>query len=79
MSTNDYRRRLEYLRQQIRDESISYGELIELQSLADVIEPGDLELLQWAGVPVVRVTAPPESCGETDSPPHRHTPAVQPK
>jgi hypothetical protein len=43
--------RLEELRQAIRAENISYGEICELQSLADSIEPGDVELLQWAGVP----------------------------
>lgn len=43
--------RLEFLRQQIRNENISYGEIAELQSLADHIEPGDVELLEWAGVP----------------------------
>jgi hypothetical protein len=43
--------RLEYLRSQIRAESISMGEIAELQSLADQIEPGDVELLEWAGVP----------------------------
>jgi len=32
-------------------ESISYDEIAELQSLADYIEPGDIELLEWAGVP----------------------------
>lgn len=43
--------RLEYLRQQIRAENISYAEIAELQSMADQIEPGDVELLEWAGVP----------------------------
>jgi len=43
--------RLEYLREQIKAESISYDEIAELQSLADYIEPGDIELLEWAGVP----------------------------
>jgi len=43
--------RLEYLRNQLQAENISYGELIELQSLAQHIEPGDVELLQAAGVP----------------------------
>jgi hypothetical protein len=43
--------RLEELRTEIRAERISYGELAELQSLADQIEPGDTELLEWAGVP----------------------------
>lgn len=43
--------RLEHLRQAIRAERISWGELAELQSLADHIDPGDVELLEWAGVP----------------------------
>lgn len=43
--------RLEYLRGEIRAERISYGEIAELQSLAEYIEPGDTELLEWAGVP----------------------------
>ena len=47
-STHD---RLEYLRGEIRAERISYGELAELQGLADQIDPGDVELLEWAGVP----------------------------
>ena len=42
--------RLEYLRQEIRAERISYGEIVELQSLVDYIDDGDVELLQWAGV-----------------------------
>lgn len=43
--------RLEYLRGELRSESISYGELAELQSLAAHIDPGDVELLEAAGVP----------------------------
>jgi hypothetical protein len=43
--------RLEYLRSQIRAECISYGELAELEDLAEYIEPGDVELLEAAGVP----------------------------
>lgn len=43
--------RLEYLRRQIRAERISYSELADLQSLADEIEPGDVELAEWAGIP----------------------------
>jgi hypothetical protein len=42
--------RLEYLREQIRQENISYGEIAELQSLAEYIGKDDVELLQWAGV-----------------------------
>lgn len=42
--------RLEYLRGEIRAERISYSELAELQGLASEIAPGDVELLEWAGV-----------------------------
>jgi hypothetical protein len=42
--------RLEYLRGEIRAERISWSEIAELQSLAAHIEPGDTELLEWAGV-----------------------------
>lgn len=45
------KRRLEYLRREIEAERISYGEIAELQSLAKYIEPGDMLLLEWAGVP----------------------------
>ena len=44
------KQRLEYLRGEIRAECISYGEIIELQSLKEHIEDGDIELLQWASV-----------------------------
>lgn len=43
--------RLEALRAAIRAESISYGELAELQALAPYIEGGDTELAEWAGIP----------------------------
>jgi len=43
--------RLEYLRGEILAERISYGELAELQDLAAHIQPDDVLLLQWAGVP----------------------------
>ena len=42
--------RLEYLRKEIETECISYGEIAELQSLVDWIEPNDVLLLEWAGV-----------------------------
>jgi len=45
------KQRLEYLRGEIRKECISYGEMVELQSLKEHIEDGDVELLQWAGLP----------------------------
>jgi hypothetical protein len=43
--------RLEYLRGQLRAECISWGELVELQGLAEQIDPSDVELLEAAGVP----------------------------
>ena len=43
--------RLEYLRGEIEAERISYGEIAELESLVEYIEPGDVLLLEWAGVP----------------------------
>jgi hypothetical protein len=43
--------RLEYLRGEIHAERISMGELAELQGLASRIDPSDVELLEWAGVP----------------------------
>lgn len=43
-------KRLEYLRKELRAERISYGELSELQSLSRYIDPGDVELLEAAGV-----------------------------
>ena len=46
-----YETRLEYLRDQLRAERISTGELIELQGLVGYIQPGDVELLEAAGVP----------------------------
>ena len=45
------KKRLEYLREQIREECVSYGEIVELQSLKEHIEEGDVELLEYAGVP----------------------------
>lgn len=48
---NSIKARLEYLRSQLDAESISYGELAELQSLSEYIEPGDVQLLEAAGVP----------------------------
>lgn len=43
--------RLEELRAEIDAECISYGEIAELESLAAFIDPGDTQLLEWAGVP----------------------------
>lgn len=42
---------LEYLRGEIEAERISMGEIHELQNLAEHIDPSDVLLLEWAGVP----------------------------
>jgi uncharacterized pyridoxal phosphate-containing UPF0001 family protein len=45
------KKRLEELRKEIENETISYGEIAELQSLVKYIDPSDVLLLEWAGVP----------------------------
>lgn len=50
-TTPEIKAELEQLRQALRDENISQGELIRLAELADYIEFGDVELLAPAGVP----------------------------
>jgi hypothetical protein len=47
----EIKKRLDYLRGEIEAERISYGEISELQSLVDHIDPDDVQLLEWAGVP----------------------------
>ena len=47
---NDIASRLEYIRGEIVAERVSYAELAELKELAEYIEPGDVLLLEWAGV-----------------------------
>ena len=49
--TKQIRKRLEYLRSKIEAERISYGEIAELQGLVEHIGEGDVQLLEWAGVP----------------------------
>lgn len=41
---------LEYLREEIENERISYSEIAELQDLKNFIQPDDTLLLEWAGV-----------------------------
>jgi len=43
-------KRLRYLKKQIKNENISYGEIAELQNLSKYIDKGDILLLQWAEV-----------------------------
>lgn len=61
--------RLEYLRKQLRDENISLNELAELQGLKDHIEPGDVELLEPAGVPEEDAYLAPEEREDYDEQP----------
>ena len=51
MTKSEVQERLEYLRGEIEAERISYGEIAELQGLAEHIDPSDVVLLEWAGVP----------------------------
>lgn len=51
MATKEIKKRLEYLRSELRAERISYGEIVELQSLAEYIEKDDVELLEAARTP----------------------------
>lgn len=63
--------RLEYLREELREERISQGELAELQGLAHYIDPGDVELLEAAGVPegdAMGLKTPPEFVHPDDDP-----------
>jgi hypothetical protein len=51
MNARELQERLEELRAEIQAQRISYGEIAELQGLAEHIDPSDVELLEWAGVP----------------------------
>jgi len=46
----EIKEKLEYLKQEIINERISYGELLELQELKDHIPRDEVLLLEWAGV-----------------------------
>jgi hypothetical protein len=46
----EIKERLEYLREQIEKECISYGEIAELVDLAEHIDEGDVLLREWAGI-----------------------------
>jgi len=46
----DIKKRLKYLRNEIINERISYGEIAELQSLSKYIDRGDILLLEWSDV-----------------------------
>jgi len=44
------KKRLKYLKEQIKNENISYGEIAELQGLAEHIDKNDVELREWTSV-----------------------------
>lgn len=50
MEIKKAKKRLEEIRKEIKKEQISYGEIVELQSLIEYIDKNDVELLEWAGV-----------------------------
>ena len=56
MGKEKIKQRLEYLRKEIQKECISYGEIVELQSLSKYIDKNDTLLLEWASVEEI---APP--------------------
>ena len=65
-NNSEYKRaltRLEYLRDQINSESVSYDEIAELQSLSEYIDSGDTLLLEWAGVPETIQAKTCRDCG----------------
>ena len=50
MNKKQVKKQLSYLKKQIENENISYGEIAELQSLTKYINKNDVLLLEWAGV-----------------------------
>ena len=58
--------RLEEIRTELNNESISYGELIELQNLVEHIDKNDVQLLEAAGVPEFGEEATCDNCGSED-------------
>lgn len=51
MTKKQIEKRLNYLRNEIEKEQISYYEMTELQDLSKYIDKNDIFLLQWAGIP----------------------------
>lgn len=51
MTKQEIKNKLEYLRGELRAERLSYGEIVELQGLAQYIDPSDIELKEAAGIP----------------------------
>jgi hypothetical protein len=51
VSEKDAKKKLEQIRKSLRKEDLSYGEIAELEGLAEFIEDDDIELRQAAGLP----------------------------
>jgi len=69
--------RLEYLREELQAERISYGELAELQELAPFIDGGDMELLEAAGIPEDFANRQCKTCGDVlPQKQHDHRPEI---
>lgn len=51
MTKQEIKNKLEYLRGELRAERLSYGDIVELQSLAQHIDPSDIELREAAAMP----------------------------
>jgi len=49
MTDKQIKKRLHWLRNEILKERISYGEILEIQALAQHIDPNDTLLLKWCG------------------------------
>ena len=47
---NNIKKRLKEIKKEIENESISYSEIVELESLKEYIDKDDILLLQWANV-----------------------------
>lgn len=47
MNNTECKKRVSEIREEIMAERVSYGELLELYSLREYIDPNDTELMQW--------------------------------
>lgn len=47
MNNTECKKRISEIREEIMAQRVSYGELLELYSLREHIDPNDIELMQW--------------------------------
>jgi len=47
MNNTECKKRISEIREEIMAQRVSYGELLELYSLREYIDPSDIELMQW--------------------------------